>query len=65
MSDSTKGHDVNTPDRRISIEIGFPWFTAWLFTVAFAHLSWGPALAALIAWPYYLGDAIAAAAGVR
>lgn len=49
----------------ISINIGFPWFTAWLFTVAFAHLGFGSAVLAVVAWPYYLGETIAQIAGVR
>lgn len=50
-------------DRRVSISIGFPWFGMWLFTIAFAHLGFGPAVLAILLWPYYLGDAIAAVAG--
>lgn len=48
---------------KISISIGFPWFTLWLFSVAFAHLSLGQGVLALIGWPYYLGETIAAVLG--
>ena len=36
--------------------VGPIWYIGWLFTVAFAHLSFGKALLALILWPYYLGS---------
>ncbi len=45
--------------RSVTINIGFPWFTLWLFTVAFCHLTFGSAVFALIGWPYYLGEAVA------
>jgi hypothetical protein len=48
---------------RISITLGFPWFSLWLFTTAVAHLSLGQSVLALVVWPYYLGDAVAAIAG--
>lgn len=54
--------------RTISIRypgITLPWFTLWIFTVAFAHLGFGRGVAALLLWPYYLGDALATLAGVR
>lgn len=55
----------NDNSQKININIGFPWITMWIFTIAFAHLSFGQGMLALVAWPYYLGDAIAAVAGVR
>jgi len=49
--------------RDVIVSIGIPWFTLWfilwIFTIAFAHLSYGQAWAAIIIWPYYLGDALA------
>jgi len=36
--------------------VGPVWYIGWLFTVAFAHLSFGKALLALLIWPYYLGS---------
>jgi hypothetical protein len=36
---------------------GAGWYVGWLF--AFAHLSIGKALLALLIWPYYLGAAVA------
>jgi hypothetical protein len=44
----------------ITVNLGLPWFTMWLFTVAFAHLSFGQGALAIVAWPYYLGMAISA-----
>lgn len=38
--------------------VGPLWFTGWLFTIGFAHLSFGKALWALVLWPYYLGSAL-------
>lgn len=37
---------------------GLGWFTFWMFTIAYAHLGWGDGAWALIAWPYYLGQAL-------
>ena len=51
--------------KSISINVGFPWFTMWIFTIAFAHLGFGQGVIGLVFWPYYLGDAIATVAGVR
>ena len=34
---------------------GAGWFVFWLFTVAFAQLSFGQALLAIFLWPWYLG----------
>ena len=50
--------EENKP-RTIRIEnggwIGTVWFMGWLFTIAYAGLSFLQAVIALIAWPYYLG----------
>jgi len=37
---------------------GMGWFVFWLFTVAFAQLSFGQAALAILIWPYYLGVAL-------
>ncbi len=37
---------------------GGMWYTGWLFTIAYAELTFWNAAAALIAWPYYLGVAL-------
>lgn len=42
----------------VKLETGGLWFAAWLFTVAFAKLSFWQAVFALILWPYSLGAAI-------
>ncbi|MDH3733573.1 MAG: hypothetical protein OEU54_08555 [Gemmatimonadota bacterium] len=38
-----------------SIFGGAGWFVFWLFTVAFAQLSFGKAVLAIFIWPWYLG----------
>ncbi|HTI05216.1 MAG TPA: hypothetical protein VL549_07865 [Gemmatimonadales bacterium] len=49
--------------QRIRIEqhsaIGMLWFGAWLFCIAFLHLSFWKGVLALLVWPYYLGTALA------
>lgn len=47
----------------VSVSLGFPWFTLWIFTIAFAHLGAGQGALAILFWPYYLGEAVAAAIG--
>ena len=47
----------------VTVNLGIPWFTLWIFTLAFAHLSFGRGVLAIAIWPYYLGEAIAAAVG--
>lgn len=37
---------------------GAGWFVFWLFTIAFAQLSFWKALLAIVLWPYYLGVAL-------
>lgn len=41
-----------------SVFTGAGWFVFWLFTVAFAQLSFGKAVLAIVIWPYYLGVAL-------
>jgi hypothetical protein len=48
----------------IRVGIGVPWFTLWIFTIAFSHLGFLQGCAALVIWPYYLGDTIATLLGV-
>lgn len=43
----------------ISVNLGLPWFTLWIFTMAFAHLTFGQSVLGLLLWPYYLGEALA------
>lgn len=40
---------------QVKLETGGLWYIGWLFTVAFAKLSFWQAILATIAWPYYLG----------
>jgi hypothetical protein len=37
---------------------GMVWFIGWLFTIAFAKLSFWTAVLGLLIWPYYLGLAV-------
>ncbi|MBN2029315.1 hypothetical protein JW824_03625 [bacterium] len=34
------------------------WYIGWLFTIAFAKLTFWKAVLALLIWPYYLGSAL-------
>jgi hypothetical protein len=34
----------------------FSWFSAWLFTIGFLHLTFWKGLLAIIIWPYYIGQ---------
>jgi hypothetical protein len=36
------------------------WFAAWLFTLGFLKLSFWHGVLAIVAWPYYIGDAVRA-----
>lgn len=47
----------------VTVNLGVPWFTLWIFTIAFAHLSFGQGVLGILIWPYYLGEAVAAAVG--
>ena len=49
----------------INVSLGIPWFTFWIFTIAFAHLDFGQGVAALFLWPYYLGSVLSTLAGVK
>jgi hypothetical protein len=33
----------------------FSWFSGWLFTLGFLHLSFWHGVLAIIVWPYFLG----------
>jgi len=37
---------------------GTLWFAGWLFTIAFAKLTWWKAVLALVVWPYFLALAV-------
>lgn len=38
--------------------MGVIWFIGWLFTIAYAELSFWTAVLGLFIWPYYLGVAV-------
>lgn len=40
------------------------WIIGWLFVVGFLKLSFWEGVLAIIVWPYYLGNAFSAHAGV-
>ena len=54
---------------RIKIEqhssLGVLWIIGWLFSIGFLQLGFWKGLLALIVWPYFLGDHIAALAAVQ
>lgn len=56
MKDETKDKQIHV--EAVSI-VGPIWFIGWLFTIAFAKLSFWKATLALIIWPHYLGSALA------
>jgi hypothetical protein len=39
--------------------VGLAWIAGWLFTIGYLQMSWGPAILALLIWPYNLGAALA------
>jgi hypothetical protein len=43
---------------RVDTGMGIIWFIGWLFTIAFAKLSFWMAVLGIIIWPYYLGVAV-------
>jgi hypothetical protein len=43
---------------RVDTGMGVIWFIGWMFTIAFAKLSFWTAVLGLIIWPYYLGLAV-------
>ena len=50
-------NDTCNPAQQATL-IGPIWYIGWLFTVAFAHLSFWKALLGLFIWPYYLGSSL-------
>ncbi len=54
--------------KKIRIEqqggVGLIWFIGWLFTIGYAKLNFWGGLAAILVWPYYLGDHMAAGAAL-
>jgi len=55
MSNETKSKKKNSCNASL---VGPIWYIGWLFTVAFAKLTFWKAVLALIIWPYYLGNAL-------
>lgn len=35
---------------------GILWVVGWFFTIGFLHLTFWRGVAAMLLWPYYLGD---------
>lgn len=44
----------------VQSSLGMVWFIGWLFTLGYLNLGFWKGVLALIVWPYYLGDAMAA-----
>lgn len=40
---------------KVDTGMGIIWFIGWLFTIAYAKLSFWTGVLALVIWPYYLG----------
>lgn len=61
---TTKKPPMGKYVERIKIEnhvfSGAIWCTGWLFTIGFLDLSFWRGVLAIIIWPWYLGDYIAA-----
>lgn len=59
----TEAQCKNVPSK-IRIEqhslMGGLWFTAWLFTIGYLHLSFWKGFFALIVWPYFIGVHVSA-----
>lgn len=41
----------------------FSWFAGWLFTIGFLQLAFWKGVAAIILWPYFIGQAVSAFVG--
>ncbi len=54
MSDKGSGASAATS----TVFSGLGCFIFWLFTIGFAHLSFGQAVLAIVIWPWYLGVAL-------
>lgn len=46
---------ADTRPVRVDTGMGIIWFIGWLFTIAFAELTFWQAVLGLVLWPYYLG----------
>lgn len=64
---SERTDEESAPHTRVKVNvrgrghgIKASWLTMWLFTIGIAKLGFGAGVVALVAWPYYLGEAIAA-----
>ena len=56
MSDSSESRcGARQPPAAQSQLAGTLWFGGWLFTIAFAKLSWWKAVLGLVIWPYFMG----------
>lgn len=43
--------------------LGLLWLGGWLFTLGYLQLGFWKGLFAILVWPYYIGDALAALPG--
>lgn len=60
-----RSNDKENGNGKIQVTLGIPWFTFWIFTIAFAHLSFGQGVLGIVTWPYYLGEALATVVGAQ
>lgn len=58
MEDAMTDHDSRTIKVENGGLVGSLWFIGWLFTLAYAQLSFWQAVLGVVAWPYYLGLAV-------
>lgn len=50
--------DDSNDSRPVALGLGSgAWLIAWMFTIGYAHLSFGQGVLALLLWPYYAGSA--------
>lgn len=58
MAEPSDSTSTATPSK-IKIEnhtsAGFLWFSAWLFTIGYLHLTFWKGFFAILLWPFYIG----------
>ena len=59
MSDENKDKKEKRGHGENASLVGPIWYIGWLFTTAFAKVTFLKILFAIILWPYYLGSALA------
>lgn len=49
---------AHTEKVKVDTGMGIIWVIGWMFTIAYAKLSFWTAVLGLFIWPYYLGVAV-------